>query len=116
LGFSNWPVIYNTHSSFLTSSSPRHQQCNKNHAQLFKKQGLKNCACPFISIPMSQLWVAGIGGLILDINVCSFLSDAKPPGALLMGFFSLSKEAGARYCGIDPYNHDGVVGCRRPRG
>jgi hypothetical protein len=25
LGFSNWPVIYYTQSSFLTSSSPRHQ-------------------------------------------------------------------------------------------
>jgi hypothetical protein len=26
LGFSNWPVIYYTQSSFLASSSPRHQQ------------------------------------------------------------------------------------------
>jgi hypothetical protein len=29
LGFSNWPVIYYTQSSFLASSSPRHQRaCN----------------------------------------------------------------------------------------
>jgi hypothetical protein len=26
LGVSNWPVIYNTQSSFLASSSPRHHK------------------------------------------------------------------------------------------
>jgi hypothetical protein len=30
LGFSNWPVIYYTQSSFLTSSSPRHQEASVN--------------------------------------------------------------------------------------